>query len=153
MTYSRNGCYYPGIPFARSSVSDNRYTDAGPCYCLLYAVENRMPIPIRLRVPEVAVFEKFLNRNEWEIFYERDCNIGTWIKESVYKESVDIILDRVLHEKPRVSFVTFVVKKEEQTAFSDIVFQKAIDFAEAKEKVIRGSRPGVITAMLTRLDD
>lgn len=153
MTYGRNGCYYPGTPFARSSVSDNGYTDAGPRYCLLYELENPIPRPIRLGVPEVAVFQKSLARNEWEIFYERDYKREAWIKEPVYKEPVDNILDRILHEKPHVSFVTFVINKNEESAFSDIVFQQAVDFTKTKEKVIRGSRGGIITVMLPRPDE
>jgi hypothetical protein len=148
MTYGRNGCYYPGTPFARSSASDNGYTDAGPRYCLLYEVSNSVPTPIRLRVPEVAVFEKSLNQDEWQIFYEPDYKRATWLKESPYKESVDNILERVLHEKPHVSFVTFVINKKEEDTFSYIVFQKAVDFTKTRERVIQGSRRGIITAML-----
>ncbi len=148
MTYGRNGSYYPGMPFARSSASDDGYTDAGPRYCLLYEVGGRVT-PIRLGVPEVAVFNKILNKNEWNIYYERDYRRAAWIKEPVYKEPVDSILDKVLHEKLHVSFVTFIINKEEQAAFSNIVFQKAVDFVKDEKKVITGSRKGIITAMLT----
>lgn len=149
MTYGKNDCYYPGTPFARSSVSDNKYTDAGPRYCLLCEIGGPVT-PIRLDVPEVALLEKSLTQNEWSIFYQRNHMKGTWIKEPAYKESAGGVLDRVLHEKPGVSFVTFVIKAQEETTHSGSVLRQAIDFVKSKQRVIVASREGIITVMLDR---
>ena len=146
--YGKDKCYYPGTPFARSSASDNSYTDAGPRYCLLCELGNYVQ-PIRLDVPEVAVFKKIVNRNAWEIFYDRDYKNGTWKRETEYRESVDQILERVLCEKSSVFFVTFVIVKQEQEEFSDTVYHQVLSFVNNNnKKVIGGSRIGIITTMI-----
>ncbi len=151
MTHGQNGCYYAGIPFARSSASDDWYTDAGPRYCLLFEIGGDVT-PIRLNVPEVAVLVKTLGRDEWRIFYERDFNTETWIdKPDAYGGKIGSVLDKLRSEKPSISFLTVVIKKQEEPVCSDAVFKDIVGFARTKRRVVIGSRRGIITVMLTDL--
>lgn len=148
MTFKNNRTFFPGTPFARSSASDNQFTDVGPRYCLLYEVDKYEPDPIKLNVPEVAVLKKVLSERKWNLIYRRDHFRDKWIEEQPYEEPIEDILSRIMHELPDVSFVTFVVDKNEEVIYSDTVLRGVHRFVNDTKRAIRGSREGIITVML-----
>jgi len=148
MTFKNNRAFFPGTPFARSSASDNQFTDVGPRYCLLYEVDKYEPDPIKLNVPEVAILKKIPSEKKWNLIYKRDHHRDKWIEERPYEEPIENILDRIIQELPDVSFATFVLNKNEEINYSDKVLHGILGFVNDKKRTIRGSREGIITVML-----
>jgi len=148
LTYQANGAFFPGTPFARSSASDNQFTDAEPRYCLLYNSEEVSPKPIRLKVPEVAILRKMNSEDKWEFFYERDPIRNSWSDTPPYQGPIRDTLRRIMDAFPGVCFVTLVIKSQEEGLFSVKVYQELVSFVKDAKKIISGSREGIMTVMI-----
>lgn len=148
LSFKTNRTFFPGTPFARSSGSDNQFTDVGPRYCLLYEVGNHQPDPIKLKIPEIAVLKKVPFQDRWSLVYARDHYKDKWVPEALLEGKPEEILPGIMARYPDIKFVTFVIDRREQMTFSSILLRRLWHLVGGKERVITGSRDGIITVML-----
>lgn len=145
LTRAAGECWYPGMPFPRSSASDAT-SEVGPRYCLLFKAGDVRPEPIKLKVPEIAVMKKALFQDSWQLLYQPGNKV-------TLKGPADRVLDQVRETLPQVHFVTMVVDTEEQGQYRQRLLEEAIRFNKDRDRVITANRMGIVTIMVKDFDE